>query len=280
MSSEDQAKGQGDSERLLREAERLQRSVDATEDALHRRQKATAAAGIGRQVTSLHEALLHAVAAAQWLWTNVIAPVVAHPWLGGLFRWYGRLWKRVVYRADADGEPQFKKGRAGWMVIGTGVALWFLPAFVTGAAELVWDTTWMATTYRSDEIWYLGKSQELDHVNNVFSAQGCASVNCTDQSSIYFRIKPSLAHHIWSLVRNHNVFFPDFVAAGIQNDVNKCHVIAYGARHRFFVRNWNMYPQILAVQCVPVTEAEIESIERALRPTSSRTGFSRDTDRA
>ena len=107
-----------------------------------------------------------------------------------------------------------------------------------------------------------------------------SSVNCTDQSSIYFRIKPSLAHDIWSLVRNHNVFFPDFVAAGIQNDVNKCHVIAYGARHRFFVRNWNMYPQILAVQCVPVTEAEIESIERALRPTSRRSSFSRDTHRA
>jgi hypothetical protein len=145
------------------------------------------------------------------------------------------------------------------------VALWFLPAFVGGVFEVVWDTAWMTTTYRADETWYLGKSQELDHINNVFSAQGCASVNCTDQTSIYFRIKPSLAHHVWSLVRNHNIFFPEFIAAGIQNDVNKCHVIAYGARWKLLVRNWDMYPQILAVACVPVTEEEIESVERALR---------------
>jgi hypothetical protein len=129
------------------------------------------------------------VAAAQWIWANVISPVVTHPWLGALFRWYGRLWRRIVYSLDADGDPQFSKSRAGGMVIATAIALWFLPAFLGGLVELVWDTAWMTTTYHSDETWYLGKSQELDHVNNVFSAQGCASVNCSDQTSIYFRIK-------------------------------------------------------------------------------------------
>jgi hypothetical protein len=81
---------------------------------------------------------------------------------------------------------------------------------------------------------------------------------------VYFRIEPSLAHHLWSLVRNRNIFFPEFVAAGIQNDVNKCSVIAYGARWKLLVRNWGMYPQILAVDCVPVTESEIEAFERPL----------------
>jgi hypothetical protein len=265
MSSDDRTKGQSDSERLLRDAERLQRSIEATEESLRKKEKSTVAAGLGRQVTSVHRALVQTVAAAQWLWANVLSPVVMHPWIGAVFRWYGRLWNRAVYRVDADGDPQFSKARAGYMVIGTAVALWFLPAIASGAVEVVWDSAWMATTYRADETWYLGKSQELDHVNNVFSAQGCASVNCTDQTSIYFRIKPSLVHHVWSLVRNHNIFFPEFIAAGIQNDVNKCHVVAYGARWRFLVRNWDMYPQILAVQCVPVTEQEIESIERALR---------------
>jgi hypothetical protein len=265
MSSDDRAKGQSDSEQLLRDAERLQRTLQATEDSLRKKQKATTAAGVGRQVASVHRALVQTVAAAQWLWANVLSPVVTHPWIGAVFRWYGRLWRRAVYRVDADGDAQLSKARAGYMVIGTAVALWFLPAIVSGAVEVVWDSAWMATTYRSDETWYLGKSQELDHVNNVFSAQGCASVNCSDQTSIYFRIKPSLVHHVWSLVRNHNIFFPEFIAAGIQNDVNKCHVVAYGARWRFLIRNWDMYPQILAVQCVPVTEQEIESIERALR---------------
>jgi len=265
MNADDRAKGPSDSEQLLREAERLQRTVEATEDSLRRKHKATAAAGVGRQVTSLQNAFAQAVAGGRWFWSNMLVPVATHRWVGAVFRWYGRLWRKVVYRHDADGDPQLSKRRASAMVVGTAVALWFLPAFIGGVVGFVWDTTWMATTYRSNETWYLGKSQELDYVNNVFSAQGCESVNCTDQTSIYFRIEPSLAHHLWSLVRNRNIFFPEFVAAGIQNDVNKCHVIAYGARWKVLVRNWDMYPQILAVDCVPVTESEIEIIERALR---------------
>jgi hypothetical protein len=272
MSTDERPKGQTDSDELLRAAERLQRSVGATEDELKRKQKNTAAASVGRHVTSVHEAGVRAVAGASWLWSNVLVPIAKHPWLGAVFRWYGRLWRKAVYRRDADGDPQFSKRRASAMVAGTAVALWFLPAFVVGTLGFVSDAVWMATTYRSNETWYLGKSEELDYIDNVFSAQGCASVNCTDQTSIYFRIEPSLAHHLWSLVRNGNIFFPEFVAAGIQNDVNKCHVIAYGTRWTFLVRNWDMYPQILAVDCVPVTEDEIEAIERALRvPAAAET---------
>jgi hypothetical protein len=266
MSADDRSKGQSDSEQLLREAERLRRTVEASEEALRRKHKATASASVGRHVTSMHGALVQAVAGARWFWSNLLVPVVTHRWVGALFRWYGRLWHGAVYRPDGDGDLQLSKSRAGAMVVGTGIALWFLPAFVAGLIGFVWDSAWMATTYRSSETWYLGKSQELDYVNNVFSAQGCDSVNCTDQTSVYFRIEPSLAHHLWSLARNRNVFFPEFVAAGIQNDVNKCRVIAYGARWKLLVRNWDMYPQILAVDCIPVTEDEIEAIEQALRP--------------
>jgi hypothetical protein len=265
MGADERSNERSDSEQLLRSAERLQRSVAASDEALKRKQKATAAASVTRHVTSMHDGLLRTVAGARWFWSNLLVPVVTHRWLGAAFRWYGRLWRRFVYRRDADGDPQLSKARAGTMVVGTGIVLWFLPAFIVGTIGFVWDVTWMATTYRSNETWYLGKSEELDYVNNVFSAQGCDSVNCSDQTSIYFRIEPSLAHHLWSLVRNRNIFFPEFVAAGIQNDVNKCHVIAYGARWKFLVRNWDLYPQILAVECVPVTENEIEAIERALR---------------
>jgi hypothetical protein len=138
------------------------------------------------------------------------------------------------------------------------------PALLGLGLELVWDAGRMATSYRSGQTWYLGRSQELDPEGNVFSAQGCESVTCTDQTSIYFRIKPSLAHHVWSLLHNGNIFFPDFVAAAIQNDVNKCTVTGYGSRLKFFVRNWDIYPQILSVECVPVTEGEIEAVKDAL----------------
>jgi hypothetical protein len=265
MSADERTKAQRDSDELLRAAERLQRTAEATEQELRRKQKATTAASVGRHFTSLQDAFGKTVDGARWFWSTVLVPIATHRWVGAVFRWYGRLWRKAVYRRDADGDAQLSKSRATAMVLGTGVALWFLPAFVAGTLGFVWDSVWMATTYRSNDTWYLGKSQELDYVNNVFSAQGCESVNCSDQTSIYFRIEPSLAHHLWSLVRNRNIFFPEFVAAGIQNDVNKCRVVAYGARWKFLVRNWDMYPQILAVDCVPVTEGEIEAIERALR---------------
>ena len=256
---------QQESEELLQEARRLQRSVEATEQAQRRKQKHSTAGQVEQHVTSLHQGTLKAIAGLKWFYGHLLAPLATHRWVRALLRSYRRLWTKVVYTLDSDGDPVLSKSRAAGMIAATLVALWFTPAVLGALLELVWDTAWMATSYRSGEIWYLGKSQELDPEGHVFSAQGCVSVSCTDQTSIYFRIKPSIAHHIWSLVRNHNIFFPEFVAAGIQNDVNKCHVTAYGARWNLLVRNWDIYPQILSVDCIPVTEREIEAIQQSLR---------------
>ena len=254
-----------ETDELLQEARRLQRNVEAAEQALRRKQKHSAAGQIERHVTGLHQTALQVLAGLKWIYSRVLAPLATHRWVRALLRAYQRLWSKMVYTVDADGDRVFSKGRAGAMIAATLVALWFTPAVLGTLVELVWDTAWMVTSYRSGEVWYLGKSQELDPEGHVFSAQGCGSVSCTDQTSIYFRIKPSLAHHIWSLVRNRNVFFPEFVAAGIQNDVNKCNVTAYGARWNLLVRNWDIYPQILSVDCIPVTEAEIEAARQSLR---------------
>lgn len=82
MCADDRTKGQGgspDSEQLLRDAERLQRILESTEDSQRRKHKQTAAAGVERQVTSVHKAFVQTVAAAQWIWANVVSPVVTHP---------------------------------------------------------------------------------------------------------------------------------------------------------------------------------------------------------
>jgi hypothetical protein len=253
-----------ESDALLEEAERLKRSVEALERTRRRAEKHSTGGRAARTVAGTHETLLQGTAGVRWLYTRIVRPVATHPWAGAPFRWYGRLWRKLVYRVDADGDRLFGPRRAGTMLLATAAALWRAPAVLGSAAELVGDATWKAFSYRSGETWYLGKSQEIDPEGNVFSAQGCASVSCSDQTSIYFRIKPSVAHHVWSLVRNGNVFFPDFVAAGIQNDVNKCEVTTYGARWKLLVRNWDMYPQILSVDCVPLTEREIEAVQQAL----------------
>lgn len=265
MSSENRAdRDPGPQDDLLRQAKRLQRTLEATEKKRRREEKLSTGGRARRHAGDVYEFVAQVFAAFSWIYSRILQPLASNRLVGAPFRAYARLWRRSVYESDADGDVVFSKARAGTFVLATIVAALLAPAVLRTTAELIWDVSWMAASYRTDDVWYLGRSQEIDPDGNVFSAQGCESVSCTDQTSIYFRIKPSLAHHVWSLLKNRNLFFPDFVAAGIQNDVNKCHVTTYGSRWKLLVRNWDIYPQILSVECVPVTEAEIESVQPAL----------------
>ncbi|MCB9992013.1 MAG: hypothetical protein H6867_11705 [Rhodospirillales bacterium] len=245
-------------EELLRKAKRLKQQTETAQKRRRREHKFSIFGRTQKQISDIHETARNTGGTIMWLYDHVAEPVITHPLSGAPFRWYKKLWTAYVYVKDQDGDESFSKQRAGTMVLATMVFLSMLPSILSVTAELIWDTSRMALSYRENEVLYLGKSQEIDPAGNVFSAQGCESIRCTDQTSIYFRIKPSLAHHIWSLNHNGNMFFPDFVAGGIQNDVNRCLVTNYGARWKFLVRNWDIYPQILSVDCSPVTEAEIE----------------------
>lgn len=253
-------------EELLRRAERLHKVGEESRSAARRRDKFTTAGRAQRHIAEVHEGLRGLFAGLLWIWENVLSPVLSHPWARAPLEAYGRAWHAFVFVKDKDGDEVISKRRAGLMILFTLMLLSAVPSLVAGTAELIWDASWMATTYRSGETWYLGRSQEVDPAGNVFSAQGCAQIACSDQTSIYFRIKPSVAHHIWSYIDNGNIFFPDFVAAGIQNDINECEVTRYGPRWKFLVRNWDIYPQILSVDCTPVTEEEIERSKAVFLP--------------
>lgn len=245
---------------LLRKAKRIKERAKATRQSTKGKQKDTSFNEAQKHISDIHETYTQVTGTIGWIYNHVINPVISHPWVGKPFQWYRSLWNSVVYIQTEDKSAVFSKKRAGIMVLATLICLRMLPAFLGGTIEFVWDTSRMATSYKTNEIWYLGKSQEIDPVGNIFSAQGCESIECSDQTSIYFRVKPSLAHHIWSIYKNGNVFFPDYVAAGIQNDINKCEVTGYGIRWKFLVRNWDVYPQILAVNCTPLTEEEIKGV--------------------
>lgn len=250
---------------LLRKAKRIRKRSKATRQSTKNKQQNSGFNEAQKHISDIHETYMQVTGTVGWIYNNVISPIMNHPWVGKPFQWYRSLWDKVVYIQTGEAPPTFSKKRAGIMVLATLVCLRMLPTFIDGAVEFVWDTTRMATTYKTKEIWYLGKSQEIDPVGNVFSAQGCGSIQCSDQTSIYFRIKPSIAHHLWSIYNNGNVFFPDYVAAGIQNDINKCEVTGYGVRWKFLVRNWDVYPQILAVNCTPLTEDDIKAVQGTLK---------------
>jgi len=243
---------------LLKRAERLKKSTADAKKSSRRGSKNAFDEASGH-LSDIHKAFTQIKGTIGWIYSNIIDPIISHPWIGKPFQWYRRLWEKVVYIGGSESEQIFSKKRAGIMVICTLLFLKLLPMIFYGTVEFVWDSSRMLISYKSEEIFYLGKSQEIDSEGNVFSAQGCELIECSDQSSMYFRIKPSLAHHLWSFYHNGNVFFPDFVAAGIQNDINKCKVTGYGSRSKFMVRNWDVYPQILSVNCIPLTEEDIQA---------------------
>ncbi len=245
-------------EELLQRAEKLQREAEAADKASSKKRKAVMGGAQGH-IEDIHETVVQVKGTIGWIYRHIIEPVVTHPWVRKPFLWYRKLWIAVVYKEGAEeGEEIFSKERAGLMVLFTLICLRLLPFFLSGAAEFVWDGSRMLMSYEEKQVWYLGKSQEIDPEGNVFSAQGCASIECSDQTSMYFRIKPSLMHHLWSLYHNQNMFFPDFVSGGIQNDINKCLVTGYGGRSKYLVRNWDVYPQILSVECAPLTQEDIQ----------------------
>lgn len=264
--STDQEKGK--SEELLRRAQKLNISLEENQKKINNKQKYSGAGQAQKHISDTIETYNQVTGTLFWIYSHIIRPLFTHPWVGIPLRLYASLWKKTVYTKDKQGDICFSKKRSGLLVIATLFFLWNLPFFLSGTIEFIWDTTSMAVSYKTEEIIYLGKSQEIDPAGNVFSAQGCEQIRCTDQTSIYFRIKPSLAHQLWSLFHYGNFFFPDYVSAGIQNDINKCKVTGYGSRWKFLVRNWEIYPQILSVDCVPVSEGEIEEFER-LHPDSS-----------
>jgi hypothetical protein len=258
-----QGKKDNSAEELLRRAKKLQEQSESVSEKRRLKEKRSGVGQISRQVSDTVETYNQVTGTISWLYANILYPCFSHPWAGAPFRLYRKIWNKCVYSVDKDGDRQFSKKRGGLMVLGTLFFLWILPGIISVTAELVWDTSRMMTSYHKGDVIYLGRSQEIDPKGNIFSAQGCEQIRCTDQTGFYFRIKPSLAHHIWSLWHNGNFFFPDFVTAGIQNDINKCTVTSYGSRGKFIIRNWEIYPQILAVDCVPVSESDIKSFEES-----------------
>ncbi|MEC7028188.1 MAG: hypothetical protein VXW91_00840 [Pseudomonadota bacterium] len=239
-------------EDLLRDAKAAIGEVDNERKALKDAHNASAIGQISKQVTAIHKTFNQVSQAGMWVYNNIIDPVVSSGVIGWPFRTYGKLWNWAVYKEDAEGERIFSKRNAGLMLCATLAAGLNVGPIMTNTAELAWDTAWMATTTRT-ETWYLGQSQEIYPDSNIFSTRGCESITCSDQDSIYFRIKPSIAHNIRSLVQDGSFFYSDFVAAAIPNDTNSCEVTYYGTRAKTFVRGFDIYPQILNVECSPLS---------------------------
>lgn len=180
-----------------------------------------------------------------------------------LGRAYGKLWNRVSYKTDKEtGERVFKRGRAATMFMLTATcATALIPGAFGAPSRYVLSSVFepvadginmtLTGTYKKDETLYLTSSQELGGDTNEHSVKGCRAQDCSD-GGVYFLVRNSLAHNVWSLFGRGNFFYvTDMETATITPGMNKCEVTSYGWRSRLF-QSIEMYPTILSARCTPI----------------------------
>jgi hypothetical protein len=244
---------------LKDEIEKLRAKID---DNAYRAAKTEAASFEARRrsdVASMNRFLAQLILAGHWIYASILRPVgrfAAIP-LRHLFRWYRWLWDKVVYVEDPYKNRMFSKTRAGVFLTASIVFAWFI---LVPALIFLFDVGLYFATVRKDEVVYLTNSQEIIPEENVHSVQGCHSLPCTDENSVYFRIRGTLFNEVWSLVHGHGIFYPDYIAAAVPLSISRCTITTYGVRIKLVMRGMDIYPDVLKTECTPL---QTESVPAA-----------------
>jgi len=159
--------------------------------------------------------------------------------LARLLAWYKRLWVRFTHNKYE--EFVYKRG------IAMAVATLAFIALIPTIGMLLFQTTYYLATYKKDSI-YLIQSEEIYPDSNTWGVRGCYSNTCDSNSSLYFRIKPSLFHHLWSITHNGSIFLPDIIGSSVPTGLTKCEIISYGLRLKIMM-SLDIYPSILEIKC-------------------------------
>lgn len=218
--------------------DRIDRAMDGAAAAADRFGQDWQPSRLRKEVTFWGRFYYQLAAAAGWVWQHVVRPVMRPLWryLRWSWRRYAEFWTWWVAGSRV---------RGGALILATAWLVWALPNLV----ELLADAVLYAFTARTGEHVYLTMSQEIVPEHNVHSVRGCEVLPCTDQDSIYFRVRPTLFNHVWSMVHNHSIFFPDFVAAAAPAVTTRCVITSYGVRVKLIMRGLDVYPDILAISC-------------------------------
>lgn len=204
-------------------------------------------------LTALHKFLFQFAQATGWIYVHVLRPaarILLKPiaWLWHLYR---LLWDKAVYYEDAQQERQFSKTRGGIFLALSAVFAWYL--FIPAVVFFFHGILFLTTVQRG-EVVYLTNSQEILPHENEHSVQGCHALPCTDQNSLYFRIRASNFNEVWSLLSGRGLFFPDYVAASVPVAVSRCTITSYGLRIKLLMRGFDIYPDLLQTECSPLNE--------------------------
>ncbi len=238
---------------LRDEVEKLKKKI---EEKTYESGKADARSWTGRtqhNLTALHTFVFQFGAACLWIYGNLLKPFlrfVLKPvrWFWNLFR---ILWDKAVYYEDKFQNRLFSKTRAGVFLAASAAFAWYvmIPALV-----FCLDTALYLATVKKDEVVYLTNSQEILPEQNEHSVQGCHALPCTDENSIYYRIRASSFNEVWSVLHGYGLFFPDYVAASVPVSISRCRITSYGVRIKLLMRGFDAYPDLLKTECTPLQD--------------------------
>lgn len=242
---------------LLKKIDAITAGSAASQKANQTRRDGDSVAQAQKKVSAWYVFFYQVVTSVALIYRRWLSPVfgfLERP-VGWLWFQYRRLWDFVVY-TEKDGQRRFSKIRGAAMILWTIGSLW-------GAWHIVlptlWDAGWYAATARVNETVYLTDSQEIYPDDNIHAVKGCEALPCSDQNTIYFRVRPQYFHHLWSMVHEGSpftLFFPDFIAPAVAPGLNKCKITSYGIRLKFLMRNLDIYPDLLAAECVVVSKEQ------------------------
>lgn len=158
---------------------------------------------------------------------------------------YLKLWKPWVY----DKNGCFSKTNAGLYVV-------FLYVVFISFTTITWTlfhSFLYITTYEYEKV-YLTNSQEINTDEDIHAIRGCESLTCSEENAIYFRVRPTVITHLYSIVNHGNIFYPDLTASVVAPGMNECEVASYGIRIKTLMRKWDIYPDMLSATCKPLNK--------------------------
>jgi hypothetical protein len=238
---------------LKGDVDRLKKKI---EEQAFQNQKADARSWTGRtqhDLTAIHKFWYQFLQACHWIYAKVFRPFtrLLYKPLPYLWNAYRFLWDKAVYYEDKFQNRQFSKTRAGVFLLVSAVAAWYVA--IPALLMLVDTGIYFATVKHNEEV-YLTNSQEILPGQNEHSVQGCHALPCTDENSVYYRIRASNFNEAWSIVHGHGLFFPDYVAAAVPVSISRCHITSYGFRIKLIMRGFDMYPDLLRTECAPLQD--------------------------
>jgi len=113
-------------------------------------------------------------------------------------------------------------------------------------------------TTQQYEVIYLTNAEEVNPEDDVYSVRGCETIPCSEANSVYFRVRPTAFHQVYSLFTRGYFFYPDRVAAVVAPGVNECQVYSYGIRIKTLMRRGDWYPDMLDAVCSPMRNQNTE----------------------